>query len=69
MRWGKRNGDTPSRNGDTPAEAWVFLCGQECPRMGECPKLKNAGIINKGGEKMSTGLKFKPRILGFVCHW
>jgi hypothetical protein len=32
--------------------------------------MNNAGNANKGSEiSMGTGLKFKPGILGFVCHW
>ncbi len=36
-------------------------------RTGMSPR---AGIADQGGEiRMSAELKFKPRILGFVCNW
>ncbi len=36
--------------GDTPAEAFVFLCGQECPQL----KISGATSLDNGGAKGST---------------
>jgi len=32
--------------------------------------MNNPGMTELRSEtRMDTGLKFKPKILGFVCHW